>query len=403
MATLRIDQVDLSNLRVLTRVDFNVPLNADGGITDDRRLRAALPTLQCILEAGGKLILMSHLGRPKGDGFDQAHTLAPVARRLSELLNRPVAFPSQDCIDEETAKAVGSMKQGDVILLENLRFHEGEKKNDLEFAKRLAALADVYCNDAFGTAHRAHASMVGVPAAMPPAAPRVAGFLLEKEIKYLAETIASPNRPFVGILGGAKVTDKILAIENMLNVVDSLLIGGAMAYTFLAAKGLSIGTSLVQTEAIPEAKRLMDEASNRRGSLILPVDHVCSQEFKSGTPVKVCAPDIEDGWMGLDIGVMTIQLFSETILRARTIVWNGPVGVFEMHPFDVGTRCLADMVAAATVNGATSIIGGGDSAAAVEQFKMAEKFSHISTGGGASLQMLEGKALPGLDALSTDG
>ncbi len=402
MAKLGIDAVDVAGKRVLTRVDFNVPLNSDGVITDDRRIRAALPTMQNILDRGGKLILMSHLGRPGGGGYEARYSLAPVARALEGLLARAVKFPSGDCVDEATQAALGSMQPGEVLLLENLRFHSGETSGDAEFARQLARYGEVYCNDAFGTAHRAHASMVGVPQALTDA-PCAAGFLMQAEIKYLAEAIADPKRPFVAILGGAKISDKLLAIENMLNVVDTLLIGGAMAYTFLAAMDRRVGNSLVEHDRLKDAARILEEAAERKGQMFLPVDHVCGKEISEQSPIQVFDDHIEGEWMGLDIGIHTMVQYAAKIAGAATVVWNGPMGVFETHPFDVGTRCVASAVAAATVNGATTIIGGGDSAAAVEQFGIANKFSHISTGGGASLKMLEGKALPGVEALTEVG
>jgi len=399
MTKLAIDQVEIRGKRVLTRVDFNVPLDESGVITDDRRIRSAVPTIKNILDRGGMVVLMSHLGRPQGRGFEESFSLAPAAKRLCELLGREVKFPSGDCLDEASAEAVKSMQAGDVVLLENLRFHSEETKNDVEFAKRLASYGDVYCNDAFGTAHRAHASMVGVPAAMEDAA-CAAGFLMQQELKYLSEAIEDPKRPFVAILGGAKVGDKLPAIENLLRKVDTLLVGGAMAYTFLSAAERRVGRSLVDHEHMKDAKRILTEAAERSAQMFLPVDHVCGKELSEHTPIKCFDDHIEDGWMGLDIGIHTVVQFCAKISGAATIVWNGPVGAFETDPFDVGTRCVADAVAAATINGAVSIIGGGDSAAAVEKFGMANRFSHVSTGGGASLAILEGKALPGVEALT---
>jgi 3-phosphoglycerate kinase len=399
MAKLTIDQVDVSGKRVLTRVDFNVPINADGQITDDRRIRAALPTIKSIIDRGGKLILMSHLGRPEGTGYEKRFSLMPVAEALGALLGTEVKFPSLDCLDDVALNAAYGLANGEILLLENLRFYPDEVKNADPMAQRLATFGEVYCNDAFGTAHRAHASMVGVPNAMPNA-PKAAGFLMRDEIKYLSETIENPERPFVGILGGAKVKDKIGAIENMLAKVDTLLIGGAMAYTFLAAMDRRVGKSLVENESLKAASRILEVAAERAGQLFFPIDHVCGTEVSEHTKIKVCDEHIEDGWMGLDIGVHTIVQYAAKISDARTIVWNGPMGVFETKPFDVGTRCISDAVAAATIGGATSVIGGGDSAAAVEYFGMADRFSHVSTGGGASLKMLEGQPLPGVEALN---
>ena len=393
-----IDAVDVAGRRVLIRVDFNVPL--DGAtVTDDRRIRMALPTIRSVIDRGGRAILMSHLGRPKGNGFEQALTLAPVAQRLGELLDRPVQFPSTDCTDQAAADAVAKMGDGHVLLLENLRFHKGEKQGDTDFATKLAAYADVYVNDAFGTCHRSDASMVAVPKAMA-GKPRVSGFLVEKEIKYLSETLADPARPFVVVLGGAKVSDKLAAIEHLLPKCDSLLIGGAMAYTFVKALGLGVGTSRVEPERINDAKRALDLAAKLKADLHLPVDHVCSTQFsETGGQIEVARDHIPDGFMGLDIGPETQADFTHVIRGAKTIAWNGPMGVFEWRPFRIGTQQVASAIADATDAGATSIVGGGDSAAAVEQFGLADKMSHVSTGGGASLKMLEGERFASVDLL----
>lgn len=382
--------VDVRSRRVLTRVDFNVPLE-NGAITDDRRIQGALPTIRSIIERGGRAILMSHLGRPKGAGYEAGESLKPAAERLSKLLNKPVAFPSTDCVDAASAAAVAALKDGEVLLLENLRFHKAEQKGDPAFAARLAAYGDVYCNDAFGTCHRPDASMVAVPRAMA-GKPRVVGFLVEKEIKYLSAAIQSPAKPFVVVLGGAKVSDKLGAVENLLPKADYVIIGGAMAYTFLKALGRNVGKSKVEEDRLADAKRIIDLAAKLKAGLHLPVDHVCSDQFvENGGNVQVFDEAIKDGFMGLDIGPKTQTLFASVISKAKTIVWNGPMGVFEWPAFGAGTQQVAKAIAGATAKGAVSIVGGGDSAAAVEKFGLADKMSHVSTGGGASLEMLEGK------------
>ncbi len=372
-----IEQIDVAGKRVLMRVDFNVPIR-DGEITDDLRIRMALPSISSVLDRGGKLTLMSHLGRPKGDGFEGEYSLAPIAKRLGELLGREVV-----CSDDDTTS--------DIVLVENLRFNSGEKTGDKTFAQSLAAKGDIYCNDAFGTAHRNHASMVAVPEAMV-GKPRVVGLLLAKELQYLDHAITNGEKPFVAILGGAKVSDKMGAIENLLSKVDTILIGGAMAYTFLVAAGESVGNSLVEHDRINDASKMIDVAAASSTELLLPQDHVCAQKIIKCTPVQVTAGSIPDGWMGLDIGPETLSNYSKILRHANTIIWNGPMGVFEMEPFDVGTRQIAQSIAIATENGATSIVGGGDSAAAISAFGLEGQMTHISTGGGASLQMLEGKA-----------
>jgi phosphoglycerate kinase len=392
-----IQAVEVSGKRVLIRVDFNVPIES-GAIGDDRRIRAALPTIRSVIDRGGRAILCSHLGRPEGTGYQADDSLAPCAARLAELLGKPVAFPSRDCVDSAAAAAVAAMKNGDVLLLENLRFHKGEKKGDAAFAAKLAAYADVYVNDAFGTCHRPDASMVAVPKAV--AGPKVSGFLVEKEIKYLSEVIARPAKPFVVVLGGAKVSDKLAAIENLLPKASALLVGGAMAYTFLAAMGKSVGASKVETDRLADARRALELAAGLKADLHLPVDHVCATEFseKPGT-IKGFEGAIPEGFMGLDIGPKTQAHYGQVLRNAKTIVWNGPMGVFEWAPFEVGTRQVALAIAAATQAGAVSVVGGGDSAAAIEKFDLAAKVSHVSTGGGASLEMLEGKAFESVDLL----
>lgn len=396
MARKSIDQVDVAGRRVLMRVDFNVPLDENSAITDDRRIRLALPTIRSVIERGGRLILISHLGRPKGEGPEPAYSLKPAADRLGELLpGAEVRFVADDCIGEEARSAVEALSDGQVLLLENLRFYKQEKANDEGFAGKLAAFGDIYCNDAFGTAHRNHASMHAVPQAMA-GKPRVAGFLLQKELQYLSETIEHARRPFVAVLGGAKVSDKLGAIENLIGRVDSIFIGGAMAYTFLKSSGQAVGASLVEKDRLDDAARMLKDAG---GKILLPDDHLCGRKPEASTPTKHFQSDIDDGWMGLDIGPETIERYREAIIAAKTIVWNGPMGVFEIPPFDAGTRAVAEAVAAATWKGATSIIGGGDSAAAIEAFGLAEQVSHVSTGGGASLQMLEGRSFDSVDLL----
>ncbi len=392
--------VDLDGKRVLVRVDFNVPLAADADgrqvVADDQRIRAALPTLARLREAGASAILMSHLGRPK-DRPEAAYSLAPVAVRLAELLGQPVLFVP-DCVGPEVEAAAKALGRGEVLLLENVRFHPGEKANDPAFAAQLASLGEVYVNDAFGTAHRADASTAGVPAILHPA---VAGLLLEKELAYLERTLAAPERPFVAILGGAKVGDKIGVIENLLPKVDALLIGGGMANTFLAALDLKLGESLVEPDAIEEAMRLLGEGGDK---IVLPVDAVVADAFSADAETRTAAVGaVPEGWRILDVGPATIERFSLRLEGARTVVWNGPMGVFEMAPFARGTFALAEILAELTEAGATTIVGGGDSAAAVEKAGLAHAMSHISTGGGASLELLEGKVLPGVAALDDAG
>ncbi len=392
-----IANVDVAGKRVFVRVDFNVPIE-NGAITDDRRIAAALPTIKSVIDRGGRAILASHLGRPEGVGFEAEHSLRPVAERLAKLLGRPVLVPSNDCADDASAKAVAAMKNGDVVLLENLRFAKGEKKGDAAFAAKLAALGDAYVNDAFGTCHRPDASMVALPKAMAGKA-RVSGFLVEKEIKFLSEALAKPARPFTVILGGAKVSDKLPAIENLLPKAQTVIVGGAMAYTFLAALGQKVGSSRVESDKIADAKRILEQAAKLKAELLLPVDHVCSTQFDEKAGTIEVFETIKDGFMGLDIGPKTCSRFASAIRKSKTIVWNGPMGVFEWRPFSVGTKLVAEAIADATKAGAVSIVGGGDSAAAVEQFGLAPKMTHVSTGGGASLEMLEGKRFESVDLL----
>ncbi|HVZ92951.1 MAG TPA: phosphoglycerate kinase [Phycisphaerales bacterium] len=399
-----INQVDVSGKRVLMRVDFNVPLK-DGKVTDDLRIRMALPSIESVLSRGGKLVLMSHLGRPKGEGFEKEFSLEPCAVRLAELLGSKVTppggvkFPSHDCIDGAATAAVNMLQNGECLLLENLRCHKAEQKGDAEFAKRLAAYGDMYCNDAFGTCHRADASMVAVPKAMA-GKPRVCGFLVEKEIRYLSDALANPKRPFVVVLGGAKVSDKLPAIEFLLPKADAIVIGGAMAYTFLKAQGKSVGASRVEEERLGDAKKILDHAAGGKCKLYLPGDHVCAQKFEENAPdVKTFDGDIQAGWMGLDIGPKTRAEYGNVLRSAKTVVWNGPMGVFEWAKFAEGTKAVGAALVEATKAGGVTIVGGGDSAAAAEEFGIAEKLSHVSTGGGASLEMLSGKKFESVELL----
>ena len=386
-----IADLDPRGKAVLVRVDFNVPQDDSGAITDDRRIKMALPTIRSILDRGGKAILVSHLGRPAGKGLEPAFSLAPVAKRLGELLGKPVMLASDTGGADSQAKAK-ALPAGGVLVLENVRFNKGEKKgDDAAYVAGLATLADAYVNDAFGTCHRTEASMHAVPVALKALGkPAVLGFLVEKEIQYLSDAIARPKRPFVAILGGKKVSDKIAVIQNLLSICDHVLIGGAMAYTFALAQGGKTGKSLVEPDKLDLAKELL---AHGNGKLLLPVDTHCADDFSSGANKKIVrAGEIPDGFEGLDIGPETAQKYAGIIRSAGTVVWNGPMGVFEMPPFDAGTKAVADAVADATAKGAITIIGGGDSAAVVEQLGYADKVSHVSTGGGASLEMLEGKA-----------
>lgn len=388
-----IDDLQVKGRRVLVRCDFNVPLQ-DGAITDDVRIKAALETIKKLIENGGKVILCSHMGKPKGEVKPEL-SLAPVAKRLSELLGKEVIFAKDDMVVGENAKkAVAAMKDGDVVLLENTRYRKEETKNEEAFSKELASLADIFVNDAFGTSHRAHCSTVGVTQFVKESA---VGYLMEKEIAFLGNAVNVPERPFVAILGGSKVSDKINVINNLLEKVDTLIIGGGMAYTFAVARGGKVGESLLEADKVDYAKEMIAKAKEKGVRLLLPMDTVITKEFKNDTPFQtVSALEIPDGWMGLDIGEKSTTEFTEAIKDAKTVIWNGPMGVFEFENFAKGTRAVAQ--AMADIN-ATTIIGGGDSAAAVNQLGFGDKMTHISTGGGASLEFLEGKELPGVAAV----
>ena len=388
-----IRDIDLKGKRVLIRCDFNVPLDSNQNITDDTRIRAALPTLEYLVTQGAKVVVMSHLGRPKGKAAAE-FSLAPVAVRLAELLGKQVEFADSDVVvDDSVKEKVAALKDGDVLLLQNVRFRKEETDNEPGFAKELASLGDVFVQEAFGTAHRAHASTAGVADYLP----CVSGFLIEKEVKFLGSALHNPQRPFVAIMGGAKVGDKIKVIENLLSKVDTLIIGGGMSYTFYKAMGLEIGTSILDADNIDLAKMLLEKATSLNVKLLLPVDIVCADEFSNDAKYQTYSRDqIPSDMMGLDIGEETVKLYSEEIAKAKTVVWNGPMGVFEMENFAKGTKAIAEALA---TSDATTIIGGGDSAAAVEQFGLADKMSHISTGGGASLEFLEGKILPGISII----
>jgi len=396
MTKLTIKDLDLRGKRVFIRVDFNVPLK-DGVITDDTRIRETLPTLKLAIEKGGRLVLASHLGRPKG-GPDPKYSLKPAAKKLEELLGKPVAFAA-DCVGPDAEAKSKALKDGDVLVLENVRFHPEEEKNGEGFSKQLASLCDgVFVCDAFGSAHRAHASVVGITKFVKQAA---AGLLMEKELTYIGKAISNPTRPFVAILGGAKVSDKIEVVENLMKIADAMLIGGGMAYTFLKAQGIGIGKSLVEEDKLDLARKILLDVKQKNFRLLVPLDNVVTPEFKADAPTKVVEVSaIPSDQMGLDIGPKTIAAYSTEIAKSKTIVWNGPMGVFEMPAFAKGTLAIAQAVAAATTAGATSIVGGGDSVAAIHQSGLADKISHISTGGGASLEFLGGRKLPGVEALT---
>lgn len=387
-----IEDINVAGKKVLVRCDFNVPLDENKRITDENRINGALPTIRYLMDKGAKVILCSHLGRPKGE-VNPDFSLRPVADRLSEILGKKVVM-TDDCVGASAKAAVDAMADGDVVLLENVRFHKEETKNDPAFAKELASLADIFVNDAFGTAHRAHASTAGVADYLP----AVCGYLIQKEIDIMGNALSDPKRPFVAILGGAKVSDKIGVIENLLEKVDTLIIGGGMAYTFMKAQGYSIGNSICEEDKVDLARSLMQKAKDKGVQLLLPVDNAIANEFKEDAEKKIIDSDnIPDGWMGMDIGTKTIAMFSDAVKNAKTVVWNGPMGVFEFDRFADGTRAMAKAVADAD---AVTIIGGGDSVAAVKQLGFADKMTHISTGGGASLEFLEGLELPGIACLN---
>ncbi|HXA83094.1 MAG TPA: phosphoglycerate kinase [Methylomirabilota bacterium] len=396
MTKLTIQDLDLRGKRVFVRVDFNVPLK-DGVVTDDTRIRETLPTLKLAMEKGGRLVLASHLGRPKG-GPDAKYSLKPAAKKLEDLLDKPVAFAA-DCVGPDAEAKSKALKDGDVLVLENVRFHPEEEKNDEAFSKQLAALCDdLFVCDAFGSAHRAHASVVGITRFVKQAA---AGLLMERELAYIGKAISNPTRPFVAIIGGAKVSDKIEVVENLMKIADAMLIGGGMAYTFLKAQGACIGKSLVEEDKLDLARKILADVKQQNFRLLLPLDNVVTPEFKADAPTKVVEVSaIPPDQMGLDIGPKTIAAYSAEIAKAKTIVWNGPMGVFEMPAFAKGTLAVAHAVADATSSGAISIVGGGDSVAAIHQSGLAGKISHISTGGGASLEFLGGRKLPGVEALT---
>ncbi len=384
--------INVVGKKVLVRCDFNVPLDKETGeITDNRRIRAAIPTIQYLLDNNAKVILCSHLGRPKGE-FNDKYSLKPVAKELSKLLGKEVKL-AKDVIGDDAKALVANIKEGEAILLENVRFHSEEEKNDSEFSKALSSFAEIYVNDAFGTAHRAHSSTAGVADYLP----AVSGFLIEKELEFLGGALENPKRPFVAILGGAKVSDKIGVIENLIDKVDTLIIGGGMSYTFFKAQGFNVGTSICEEDKIDLAKSLLEKAKAKGVQLLLPVDNKITKEYSNeGEYMVVASDEIPDGYMGLDIGPKSIEQFKEALKTARTIVWNGPLGVCEFEKYAVGTNEIAKILASLD---ATTIIGGGDSAAAIEKMGLSDKMTHISTGGGASLEFLEGKALPGIDCL----
>ncbi len=386
-----IKDIELKGKKVLVRADFNVPLDEKLNITDDTRIRSSIPTIKHALDNGASVILMSHLGRPKGEVKENMR-LNPVARRLEELLGKTIK-KLEDCVGEAVKKEVTGVKPGDVVLLENLRFHKEETKNNPEFAKELASLGEVFVNDAFGTCHRAHASTEGVTKFLP----SVSGFLVEKEIKYFEGLIMDPQKPYVAILGGAKVSDKIQVFDRLMESVDAILIGGAMAYTFLKSQGVGVGNSKLEQDKLDLAGEILDKAKKKNVELILPSDHIIADKLDGNATVRECGSTIPDGWIGLDIGKLTIERFKKALSSARTVIWNGPVGYFEIEKFSNGTKEIADFLSRSS---ATTVIGGGDTAAAVMKLGLDKKMSHISTGGGASLEYLEGKVLPGIAALT---
>lgn len=394
MRKVTIDDLNLKGKRVLVRVDFNVPIEG-GKVSDDTRIRESLPTIKKIMSEGGKVILMSHLGRPKG-GFDPKYSLKPIAEHLSNLLGIQVKF-APDCIGNEVKKMVDKLNEGEVLLLENVRFHPEEEKNDENFARELASLADIYVNDAFGSAHRAHASTEGVARFIKETA---IGYLMQKEVEYLSKAVLNPERPYVAILGGAKVSDKIQVIKNLMEKVDAFLIGGGMANTFLKAKGYEVGNSLVENDKIDFAKEILSEAERKNVKFVLPIDCVIADKFANDANFEIVEVDkVKSGWMILDIGPRTIEMFKDVLKDAKMVVWNGPMGVFEFDNFAKGTFELAKFLAEITQKGVVTIVGGGDSASAIAKAGLSDKVSHVSTGGGASLEFLEGKILPGISII----
>ena len=390
-----VEQLDLPGKRVFVRVDFNVPIDKKtGAVKDDSRIRAALPTIRHAIGKKAKVILASHLGRPDGKVVPEL-SLENVGARLSQLLGQDVIF-ADDCVGDGVRKLVSDLREGQVLLLENLRFHPEEERNDEDFARQLASLAEVYVNDAFGTAHRAHASTVGMVKHVPQ---RGAGFLMLSELKHLQPLLKGAQRPYLAILGGAKVSDKIKVIENLMARVDALLIGGAMAYTFMSARGIAVGASRVEKDKLDLARRVLDKAKQSRVELVLPVDHVVAREPKGGIETRIVDDPIPDGWVGLDIGPKTVAQYEQRIAGAATVFWNGPMGMFEAPEYAAGTRAVAQALAKATARGATTVVGGGDSAAAIVEMGLADKVTHVSTGGGASLEFLEGRELPGVKVL----
>ena len=386
-----VKDIDLKGKKVFVRCDFNVPMDENGNITDNTRIVAALPTIKYLLEQNCKLILASHLGRPKGE-FKPEYSLAPVAKELSKLLGKEVIM-AKDVVGEDATSKASSLKEGEILLLENVRFHKEETENDTEFSKKLASMAEIFVNDAFGTAHRAHSSTTGIASYLPP----VSGFLIEKELKFLGNAVNNPERPFVAILGGAKVSDKIGVIDSLLEKVDTLMIGGGMAYTFFKAQGYEVGNSICEMDKLDLAKSAMEKAKQKGVKLMLPVDTKIGKEFKADTESRtVKYTEIPADWEGFDIGAETIKMFSDELRNAKTVIWNGPLGLFEFDQFAIGTNEIAKVLSEID---ATTIIGGGDSAAAVKKAGLEDKMTHISTGGGASLEFLEGKKLPGIDAL----
>ncbi|MFL5367851.1 MAG: phosphoglycerate kinase [Myxococcales bacterium] len=390
-----LDALDVAGKRVFVRVDFNVPVDKKtGAVKDDARIRAALPTIKHLIGKKAKTILASHLGRPDGKPVPEM-SLENVGARLSQLLSQDVLF-ADDCVGDGVRKLVSEMKEGQVVLLENLRFHAEEEKNDDDFSRKLAQLAEVYVDDAFGTVHRAHASTVGMVKHVPQ---RGAGYLVAAELKHLQPLLSGAKKPYIALLGGAKVSDKIKVIEQLMTRVDALLVGGAMAYTFLAAKGIGVGSSRVEKDRIDLARRLLEKADRSRVQILLPHDHVIAQEPKGGVPAKTVGDPIPDGWLGLDIGPKTVEGFKQRIASAATVFWTGPMGIFEIREYAAGTRAMAEALAEATSRGATTVVGGGDSAAAIAEMGLADRVTHVSTGGGASLEFLEGRELPGIKAL----